>query len=230
MLLRHGIAGLILIIVFQVVLIFKITPLADYYFPFIWFGYIFLVDSLVYRLTHSSLIHDHFKDFLTMLILSALFWWIFEWINYLEVNNWQYINPTITNVWVSLIFRTIAFSTVLPAIWVTYNLINALKVFNKFDTNKKFSIKQRLLYVMILIGIACFFLPFIFPTFASPLIWLSFFLIFDPINYMKNTPSITAHLANGQFNIPLCYLWVFFLDEEFLLYLELLVYWAISVI
>ena len=203
MLLKQGVAGLILVVVFQIILIFKITPFADYYFPFIWFGYIFLVDAIVFHLQKSSLIQNHTNHFFIMLILSAFFWWIFEWINFIEVNNWRYINPTITNIWISLIFRTIAFSTVLPAIWVTYDLIKALHLFDRYEIPIKYDIRKQFLYGTIFLGVLCFFLPFIIPTFAFPLIWLSFFLIFDPINYIQQTPSIIAHLANGKLKIPL---------------------------
>ena len=56
---------------------------------------------------------------------------------------------------------------------------------------------------MIILGILCFFLPIYFPKFAFPLIWLSFFFILDPINYLNKQPSILGHLKDRKLAIPL---------------------------
>ena len=56
---------------------------------------------------------------------------------------------------------------------------------------------------MIFLGIISFFLPIFFPKFTFPLIWLSFFLILDPINYINNQPSIMGHIKNRNLKIPL---------------------------
>ena len=69
---RHGIIGLTLVITFQFILLFKITPIGNFYFPFIWFGFIFVMDEIVFQLKKSSLIYNHFKKFILMLILSAI--------------------------------------------------------------------------------------------------------------------------------------------------------------
>lgn len=198
----HGVVGLILIAVFQLALIFKIEPLASYYFPFIWFGYIFVVDALVYQLKQDSLVHNHFSTFCLMLILSSIFWWLFEAINYFGVNDWRYVGSFTYIVWVKLLFKTIAFSTVLPAVWVTYDLMRALHLFD-FHVKVKYCIPQAVLYLIVLIGILSFGLTFYMPALAFPLVWLAFFLMLDPINYIKKQPSIMAYLLNGKLCIPL---------------------------
>ena len=203
MFLRHGIVGLILIITFQLILIFRIEPFGNFYFPFIWFGYIFVIDAIVYQLKKQSLIHNHFKKFLLMLIISAVIWWLFEGINYFEIKDWRYINGSSKILWVSLIYRTFAFSTVLPAVWETYALIKAVHLFDKQQIAIKYHITKNFLYSMIAIGVISFFLPFFLPTLAFPLVWLSFFLILDPINYLHHQPSIIKHLKDGKLKIPL---------------------------
>lgn len=203
MFIKHGIVGFILVITFQLILILKIESFGRFYFPFIWFGYIFVIDAIVYQLINRSLIHNHSKKFFIMLILSALFWWLFEGINYFEVKDWHYINGSSKILWVSVIYRTFAFSTVLPAIWETYDLVKALHLFDKQSINIKYKITKNFLYSMIVIGIISFILPFFAPQLAFPLVWLSFFLILDPINYINHQPSIIKHLKNGKFKIPL---------------------------
>jgi len=200
---RHGIIGLILIITFQLILLFKITLIGNIYFPFIWFGYIFLMDEIVYQLKKSSLIYNHFKKFFIMLILSAIFWWIFEGINYFEVDSWRYVGGLPENAIISFIYKTVAFGTVLPAVFETFDFIKALHIFDKQVLKKKIKIHHKILYSMIMLGIISFFLPFWLPTLAFPLVWLCFFLILDPLNYMHDGPSILGYLERGKLKTPL---------------------------
>ena len=50
---------------------------------------------------------------------------------------------------------------------------------------------------------AGFFLPIFLPKFTFPLVWLSFFLILDPINYLNNQPSIIRDIKNKNLAIIL---------------------------
>lgn len=56
---------------------------------------------------------------------------------------------------------------------------------------------------MILLGFSFFLSPVFFPEFAFPLVWLSFFFILDPINYMHKQPSVIAHLKDRNLSIPI---------------------------
>lgn len=199
---KYGIFGLMLILVVQLILVFKIELFANYYFPFIWFGYILFIDALVFKLKNSSLISNHFKQFCMMLILSSIFWWIFEWINTLEVNSWHYIGSPMGK-WTTLLFKTISFSTVLPAVWETFELIIVIHLFDKSQINTQYTVTTPILYSMMLVGIICFLLPYFWPMLGFPLIWLGFFLILDPINYMHKEDSIINYVKNGKLNVPL---------------------------
>ena len=56
---------------------------------------------------------------------------------------------------------------------------------------------------MICLGVVCFFMPLFFPAIAFPLVWLCFYLILDPINYMNKQPSIIKHLKDRKLNLVL---------------------------
>ncbi|MDR3492076.1 MAG: hypothetical protein P4M12_08560 [Gammaproteobacteria bacterium] len=199
---KQGIVGLVLLITFQFILIFKIEPYANYYFPFIWFGYIFVVDAIVYQKNNDSLICNHFGTFCMMLIFSSIFWWVFEGINYFAVNDWHYVGSYTAIIWMKLIYKTAAFSTVLPAVWVTYDLVKALHLFDKLHFNVKYKINKITLCCIVAAGVISFILTAYIPTLAFPLVWIYFFLILDPINYMNKQPSIIENLINGKLNIP----------------------------
>ena len=41
------------------------------------------------------------------------------------------------------------------------------------------------------------------PKYAFPLVWLAFFFILDPINYLHKQPSVIKHLKDRKLTIPL---------------------------
>lgn len=136
-----------------------------------------------------------------MVIISMLFWWIFEFMN-ISVQNWRYLGLEGLGIWKDL-FGSISFSTVLPALFETVELIRAIHLFDKRKLHKKYKITKGFLHSMMFLGVISFTAPIFFPTFTFPLIWISLFLILDPINYLHKQPSIIGHLKNGNLTIPL---------------------------
>ncbi len=53
------------------------------------------------------------------------------------------------------------------------------------------------------LGIVSFLLPLIFSKYFYPLIWIAFFFILDPINYLHKQPSIIGHLKDRRLAVPL---------------------------
>jgi len=198
---KYGFFGIALIVLVELNFIFKIQPFANWYFPLIWFGYILTIDALVYKLRGNSLISNRFGQFVGMIVISVLFWWVFEFVN-ISVNNWTYTGLEGLTRWKD-IFGSLSFATVLPALFETVELIRTVHVFDKAKLHKKHNITKRFLHGMIGIGVVCFILPIFFPKFAFPLIWLSFFFILDPINYLHKQPSIIGHLKDRNLTIPL---------------------------
>lgn len=203
---KYGVLGILLIILVEINFFLKIQPFANWYFPIIWLGYILIIDALVYKLKSRSLISNRFYQFLGMLVISSLFWWIFDFSN-LSLNNWTYsglegISST-KALFNKNLFGSLSFATVLPALFETVELIRSIHLFDKKKLKKKHKISKRLLHTMTILGIICFFLPLIIPRLAFPLIWLSLFLILDPINYLHKQPSIIGHLKDRKLAIPL---------------------------
>jgi len=180
----------------------KIQPFANFYFPIVWLGYILLIDSIVYKLKKNSLISNRFYQFLGIVIISAMIWWIFELLNF-SVANWNYVHTTEMSPYASIIMKNLAFATVLPAFFETVELIRSIHLFDKKKLKKKHKISKTLLHTFIILGIISFILPFLLPKLAFPLIWLSFFLILEPINYLHKQPSIIGHLKDKRLVIPL---------------------------
>ena len=200
MLRMYGFAGILLIILVEINFFLKIQPFANWYFPIVWLGYILTLDALVFKLKGNSLISNRFYQFLGIIVISMLFWWIFEFTN-IPLKNWKYLGLEDIGVWKNF-FGSISFATVLPALFETVELVRAIHLFDKIKLHKKHKITKVFLHSMILLGVIFFMAPLALPTFAFPLIWLSFFFILDPINYLHKQPSIIGHLKDRKLTIP----------------------------
>ena len=181
---------------------FKIEPFASWYFPIIWFGYILLIDAIIYKLKAHSLIMSRKEQFVKALIISALIWWLFEIINF-KTENWDYAG-VLPQIWtIKKLYGTIAFSTVLPAIIETFELLKSFRFFNKIKLIKYHKITHHFLNNMFLTGILMILLSIVWPNYFFPFIWLAFFFILDPINYINSQPSIIGYWKSGNLKVPL---------------------------
>jgi len=197
----YGFVGIVLIAFSEINFICKIQPFADWYFPIIWFGYIFVIDALVYKIRRRSLLSNNLFQFVGMCVASAFFWLVFEGINYFA-GNWKYGSNVPVSSFFS-IFALLSFSTVLPALFETVELFRSLHLFEKEKLRKSHNISRGLIIGMIGFGVFCFFAPIFFPMYAFPLIWLSLFFILDPINFLHGQPSIISHVKDRKLVVPL---------------------------
>ena len=220
---KYGTLGIIIILLVELNYFFKIQPFANWYFPIVWTGYILVIDALVYKLRHQSLLSNKPWQLAGMVVISSLFWWIFEFMN-VGVQNWNYsdiprLNPTLANM-----YGTLAFATVLPAFFETVELIRSIHLFDHKKLKKKHGITKRFLHGMMLVGIITFLLPLLFPKYFYPLVWVTFFFILDPINYLHKQPSVIKHLKDRNLMIPLSLLLAGIIMGFFW---EFLNYWAV---
>lgn len=198
----YGILGIVLILLVEINFYFKVEPFASYYFPFVWFGYILLIDALVLKFHQKSLLHDNPWKFVFLLLSSALFWWLFELLN-VSVGNWVYKGgvPYVSQ-WERLVFKTLSFATVLPAVFETAELVRVRHVFAKLKLSRSHTVAPAVLYGMIVVGVIALLLPILFPKQFFPLVWVAFFFLLDPVNYMRGEHSIVQHLKDRRLAIP----------------------------
>ncbi|MBU0898818.1 MAG: hypothetical protein KKB03_01545 [Nanoarchaeota archaeon] len=200
---KYGFLGILLIILVEINFILKIEPFATWYFPIIWYGYILLIDALIFKTKGSSYLSNKPKQFIFMIIFSAVVWWMFEGIN-MALGNWRYIGTSgLASQQMKLIFGTISFSTVIPAVFETAEFLKSLHIFDKIKLKKSHNINKSLVYLMSFLGIVCLVFSATFPVFFFPLIWLAFFLMLDPFNYLHKKPSIIGHLKDRRLTIPI---------------------------
>lgn len=198
----YGTLGILLILFTEINFVLRLQPFASWYYIIVWSGYILLIDAIIYKLKKESFISTRPTQFLGLLILSALFWWTFEILN-LPIKNWNYNGIEGVVALSGVIRKTIFFTTVLPAVFETAELFRTIHLFDKAKLKRTYKISKTFIQITMILGIAALILPFIFPKQAFSLIWLSLFLILDPINYLHKQPSIIQHLKDRKLVVPL---------------------------
>jgi len=195
---KYGYLGIILIVIGQINQFFSLPIISQYSFLFLWIGYILTVDAAVYKLQSKSLLYNQPKKFAFLFLLSAAFWLVFEAYN-LVLKGWFYVggyNP---------IMFILAFSTIIPAVFETTDLIKAVKPARNFRI-KHHRIGKISVDLIMVIGVICLILPLLLPQpLMWVLVWLGFFLLLDPINYLHKERSILREFETGKltYTLPL---------------------------
>jgi hypothetical protein len=137
-----------------------------------------------------------------LFVLSVPLWWLFEFANH-YLGNWRYIYPHPPGVIDYALTASLAFSTVMPAIFVTTEFLSS---FVKLATKRswiRLKLKPETLIALSLAGLAMFFVSLAFPRYAFALVWIGLFLFLDPINTLLGNPSIGAQLRRGRWDTTL---------------------------
>lgn len=88
----------------------------------LWIGYIGCVSACTFRRTGRCLLTGRPGRFALLFPLSALFWWFFEYLNRF-VQNWFYFGVQDFSAGEYVMFATLPFATVLPAVMATRELL-----------------------------------------------------------------------------------------------------------
>ena len=122
---RHGKWGLALMLVAWILAWnrFDLPGAAEQhtFFP-LWLGFIFALDGWVFRRAGASLFANRRATFWTLFPASALSWWYFEGLNR-SVQNWWYPDRMDFGPAHYLIYSSLCFSTVLPAVFEIRDLL-----------------------------------------------------------------------------------------------------------
>jgi hypothetical protein len=194
--------GLSLLVLGEVLIGIRLRPLSDFYFPFVWFGFILLLDSAIGLQQHRSMWRSARPVFWAMIPLSALFWWLFELFD-LAVHSWSYIGGNQYTDLSFVAFASLDFSTVLLAVWCAASAIRMLLPGR--DAPQLHVIPRPVLGAVLCGGVLCLILPILFPRYAFGLIWGCTAMILDPINAWLGRPSMLRALWNRNWRLPLSF-------------------------
>jgi hypothetical protein len=149
--------------------------LQTYTFTPPWLGFILVVNAWTYRRSGRSLLTDRPVFLLALFVFSAVFWWYFEYLNLLT-ENWFYVNTGELSNAQFFWYATLPFSTVLPAVISTSEL---LKTFQRLTAglDNFFPLRAKnnktLAAIFLATGVAGMLAINFRPDYLYPLLWLA---------------------------------------------------------
>ena len=171
------------------------------FFP-LWLGYILTVDGFTLRRTGTSLIARDGRRFLLLFAFSIPLWWLFEFADqYLQ--NWTYLQADRYTPFGYFALASLAFSTVMPAIFVTAEMYRSLGPFASSRHWIRFVPSRSRLVAISALGLTVFIASLVFPGVAFPLVWVGIFLLMDPISALTGGKSLLEQVSKGRWDTVL---------------------------
>lgn len=176
------------------------ASLQAYTFTFLWIGYILIVNSWTRMRGGTSLMVERPATFAWLFVLSAALWWFFEYLNRF-VQNWYYSGVGELS-WTDYIAQaTIPFSTVLPAMVSTYNLLATVPQLaaglDRGVSCRHCSDRRFAWIVLILAGGGLTSLA-VWPNALFPLVWIAPLLVIVSLQTIGGEPTILEPLRHGD--------------------------------
>lgn len=196
----HGFLGLTLIAVAWPASWFQLEPLGQHAFFPLWLGYILTVDALVLRRTGTSLLTRSPIAFSVMFLISIPSWWLFEGVNNLT-RNWHYLGAEEYSAFRYTLAASWHFSIVTPAVFETAELVGSFGFMGRFQRMRAVPLSNRLVIGAMALGILSLAALLLWPRYLFPATWISLFLLLDPINYLRNRPSVLGSLRGGDWRL-----------------------------
>ncbi len=175
-------------------------PLQEYTFTPIWIGYILSVNGLTQGRTGRCMLTSRRGYLLGLFLLSAAFWWFFEYLNRF-VQNWHYIGLEDLGPWEYFWQATLPFSTVLPAVLSTKDWLATFPGLSaglsRGPSIRVPAPKCLAAFTLIAAGLGLAGIG-VWPEHLYPLLWLSPLLILVSLQAIHGEPTIFAPLADGD--------------------------------
>jgi hypothetical protein len=193
----HGWAGLLILAVAEWLLFRPVEPVATYFTPIAWTGYILAADAAVFAIRGHSRLRDAPRQLAGMAYLSIPLWLVFEAYN-LRLKNWVYVGVP-ANWLAAGIGYAWSFATIWPGIFETADLVEA---FGWFPRRGPLELPRRAQAMLAAAGLVLLVVPLLLPEQVAAhefgLVWLGFALLLDPVNYWLGWPSILGDFALGR--------------------------------
>ncbi len=166
------------------------------FFP-LWLGYALTIDGLVYMRTGSSMISRNLRRYILLFFLSAPVWWLFELFNQ-RTQNWFYIGREYFTDLQYAVLATLAFSTVIPAVFGTAELISTFSWFKKKTAKTPGTSLLPGYPIYIAVGVVLLILLLSLPTYFYGFLWVALFCIIDPINHRLGNRSLILDMVQSN--------------------------------
>jgi len=191
------------------------------FFP-LWLGYCLTVDGLTFACTGSSLLSRSRRAYIGLFAASVPAWWFFELINQ-RTRNWIYLDDGLIGPIEYALLASLAFSTVIPAVFGTAELVGSFKWVRRLPLGPRIVPNTVVLTGFLVGGLVMLALALGWPRYFYPFVWLSVFFILEPVNHRLGHRTLLARTAVGDWR-PVISLWIGTLICGF--FWELWNYWS----
>ena len=166
----------------------------------LWISFIIVANAFLHRKTGRAPLIARTREFLLLFPTSAFFWWSFEYLNRF-LGNWRYTGDRPFTTIEYLIFATLPFSTVLPAVLTIRELIFSNARFDAAFRNwvpvsptrpQLFALAALLLSCLGLLAISAF------PNIVYPMVWVSPPLLLISFSALYKRPQALSPIAKGD--------------------------------
>jgi len=175
------------------------------FFP-LWLGYCLVVDALTFRRSGTSLLSRSRLAYAGLFAASVPAWWLFELINR-RTQNWIYLDDGSIGPTEHFILSSIAFSTVIPAVFGTAELAGTFGWLRRLGPGPRIVPSRAVLGSFLAGGFVMAALMLMWPHYFFPFMWLSVFFILEPINHLLGNRTLLRSTARGDWR-PVVALWV----------------------
>jgi len=166
----------------------------------LWVAFILLVNAFTVRRTGRCLMLSRIRPFLLLFPISAGLWWSFEYLNRF-VGNWRYAGVAEFGAVEYFLFATLPFSTVLPAVLSTRELLLSYpRVECAFREWRPLSPGHPVAIGLAALLLSCagLFAVGIVPDFAFPLIWVAPPTLLISLAALRGEPHALSGIASGD--------------------------------
>jgi hypothetical protein len=172
-----------------------VEPIRGYWFEFVWAGYILAGDAVVWGRVGRSLLHGGGWRTAALFALSVPVWWAFEIANW-RLENWRYVGTTAYDGQAFALLKTLAFAFVLPALATSRDL---LRSFVRFPHPPAVPLPSWTAPALVVSGLACVPLLYLFPDRAFPLVWVAPWCVLDGVAELRGRrPNVLALVREGR--------------------------------
>lgn len=209
----YGWLGLLLLIISEYCLYRRIEPFTTWFYCFAWWSYILLADNLLFKLRGRSILNDRRSEIRGMLPLSVFVWLLFEAYNFV-IRNWSY-NVAPPHIWQRWPGYALAFSTVLPGIFITSDLVEHFlfrKTPGRSSDNGSFrhagmaseyeamdcQVSTRPSPLFIAFGLFLSLAPLVWPRYFFPAVWIGPIFLLDPLLERFGVRSLSMGISSGD--------------------------------
>jgi hypothetical protein len=202
----HGWLGLLLVAIFWS-LNWGLSGLRTQWgFTGLWLGYFLTVDGLVFWRKGDSILTRNGITTGWLFLVSVTAWWMFELINW-RTQNWMYDGKQYFTNLEYFMLASFGFSTVMPAVFSTAELYGTFTWLQKVRPGLVIRPTHANLRRFFLSGLVMLGLLVFWPRYFFPLVWVSLYFIFEPLNAWLGRRTLAEHTERGDWR-PVYALWL----------------------